>query len=72
MLSAPLRDRFGAVYRLDFYDVDSIARIIRRNVEIMDIPIEDDRASSSAPISRGRQGLRIGCAASERLRAGAS
>ena len=31
MLSAPLRDRFGAVYRLDFYDQEAIGAIIRRN-----------------------------------------
>ena len=53
MLSAPLRDRFGAVYRLDFYDVDSIATIIRRNAGIMDIPIEDDGAAELARRSRG-------------------
>jgi len=53
MLSAPLRDRFGAVYRLDFYDVDSIATIIRRNAGIMDIPIDDDGAAELARRSRG-------------------
>ncbi|HET8943812.1 MAG TPA: Holliday junction branch migration DNA helicase RuvB, partial [Dehalococcoidia bacterium] len=31
MLSPPLRDRFGSVYRLDFYDHEAIGRIIRRN-----------------------------------------
>jgi Holliday junction DNA helicase RuvB len=53
MLSAPLRDRFGAVYRLDFYDHESIGTIIRRNAGIMSIPIEDDGAAEIARRSRG-------------------
>ncbi|MEO8458615.1 MAG: Holliday junction branch migration DNA helicase RuvB [Chloroflexota bacterium] len=53
MLSAPLRDRFGAVYRLDFYDHDSIATIIRRNAGLLDIPIEDEGAAEVARRSRG-------------------
>src|SRR5512138_3702750 len=31
MISAPLRDRFGAVYRLDFYDQDAMCEIVRRS-----------------------------------------
>src|SRR3990172_6013047 len=34
MLSPPLRDRFGAVYRLDFYDGEAIATIVRRSAAI--------------------------------------
>jgi Holliday junction DNA helicase RuvB len=53
MLSAPLRDRFGAVYRLDFYDHDSIATIIRRNAAILDVAIDEEGASEIARRSRG-------------------
>jgi Holliday junction DNA helicase RuvB len=53
MLSAPLRDRFGAVYRLDFYDQEAIGAIIRRNATILDIPIEDEGAAEIARRSRG-------------------
>jgi Holliday junction DNA helicase RuvB len=53
MLSAPLRDRFGAVYRLDFYDQEAIGAIIRRNAGILDIPIEDEGATEIARRSRG-------------------
>jgi Holliday junction DNA helicase RuvB len=53
MLSAPLRDRFGAVYRLDFYDQESIGTIIRRNAGIMDIAIEEEGAAEIARRSRG-------------------
>jgi holliday junction DNA helicase RuvB len=53
MLSPPLRDRFGAVYRLDFYDEDSIAAIIRRNAVLLKVPTEHDGAQEIARRSRG-------------------
>jgi Holliday junction DNA helicase RuvB len=53
MLSAPLRDRFGAVYRLDFYDHDAIAAIIRRNAALLDIATDDAGAEEIASRSRG-------------------
>jgi len=53
MLSAPLRDRFGAVYRLDFYDHDAIGAIVRRNAGILEVPIEEEGAREIAMRSRG-------------------
>jgi Holliday junction DNA helicase RuvB len=53
MLSAPLRDRFGAVYRLDFYEQDAIAAIVRRNAGILEVPIDDEGAVEIARRSRG-------------------
>ncbi|MCH7808946.1 MAG: Holliday junction branch migration DNA helicase RuvB [Chloroflexi bacterium] len=53
MLSAPLRDRFGAVYRLDFYDPDAIATIVRRNAGILAVPIDDEGTREIATRSRG-------------------
>ena len=53
MLSPPLRDRFGAVYRLDFYDHEAIAAIIRRNAAILKLPTDDDGATEIATRSRG-------------------
>ena len=53
MLSAPLRDRFGAVYRLDFYDHDAIATIVRRNAAILEVPIDDEGTQEIATRSRG-------------------
>jgi len=53
MLSPPLRDRFGAVYRLDFYDQEAIAAIVRRSAAILGIPIEDEGAGEIARRSRG-------------------
>ena len=43
-LAAPLRDRFGHIYRLEFYDSDEIARIISRAASILGTDI-DDRAA---------------------------
>jgi Holliday junction DNA helicase RuvB len=53
MLSPPLRDRFGSVYRLDFYDTAAIAAIIRRNAAILKVPLEEDGAGEIARRSRG-------------------
>src|SRR3990172_3368469 len=53
MLSAPLRDRFGAVYRLDFYDGASIASIVRRSAAILEVPTEDGGGAEVARRSRG-------------------
>ncbi len=53
MLSAPLRDRFGAVYRLDFYDAVAIGAIIRRNAALLKLPIEEEGSAEIARRSRG-------------------
>ena len=53
MVSSPLRDRFGSVFRLDFYDDDTLAAIIRRSASILGVPIEDDAAIEMARRSRG-------------------
>jgi Holliday junction DNA helicase RuvB len=53
MLSPPLRDRFGAVYRLDFYDEDAMTAIVTRSAGILNVPIEEDGSSEIARRSRG-------------------
>jgi Holliday junction DNA helicase RuvB len=53
MLSPPLRDRFGAVYRLDFYDEASISAIVRRAAGILKVPIDDAGADEIARRGRG-------------------
>ncbi len=53
MMSPPLRDRFGAVYRLDFHDVDALTTIIRRSAAILAVPIDDAGAVSLAQRARG-------------------
>lgn len=51
-LAAPLRDRFGHVYRLEFYTPDEIAQIIRRAAGILNSKIEPESADLLATRSR--------------------
>ena len=53
LLTSPLRARFGIVHRLDFYDVESLAIIVRRSADILSIPISVDAADEIARRSRG-------------------
>jgi Holliday junction DNA helicase RuvB len=53
LLTGPLRDRFGAVMRLDFYDHDAMEQIVRRSASILAMPIEDSGARMLAGRARG-------------------
>jgi Holliday junction DNA helicase RuvB len=53
MLSAPLRDRFGAVYRLDFYDQPTLELIVARSARILGVHAEPDGLREIARRSRG-------------------
>lgn len=53
LLTSPLRDRFGAVFRLEFYDDESMRQIISRSARILDVPIDDGGAVEIARRSRG-------------------
>jgi len=53
MVSAPLRDRFGSVYRLDFYDAATLTTIVNRSAAILGVPLPDDAAYEVARRSRG-------------------
>ena len=53
MLSSPLRDRFGAIYRLDFYSEDAIQKIVKRSAKILGVKIEPEGAAEVARRSRG-------------------
>ncbi len=52
-LTAPLRDRFGVILRLEMYTQEELARIIRRSAEILHIPCEQGGALELAKRSRG-------------------
>ena len=52
-LTAPLRDRFGVVLRLEMYTPEELATIVRRSAAILDIPVEPDGALEIASRSRG-------------------
>jgi Holliday junction DNA helicase RuvB len=53
MVSAPLRDRFGSVFRLDFYDAPTLALIVRRSAGILGVDIDREAAIEIAARSRG-------------------
>jgi Holliday junction DNA helicase RuvB len=53
MLSAPLRERFGLSYHLDYYEVDELERIVVRSAGVLGIPIEREGAHAIASRSRG-------------------
>jgi Holliday junction DNA helicase RuvB len=52
-LSAPLRDRFGIVAKLNFYTVEELTSIVKRTSRVLDCPIDDDAAVELATRSRG-------------------
>ncbi len=53
LLTAPLRDRFGVISRLEFYTADELATIIKHSAVILDVDIEDSGAYELARRSRG-------------------
>ncbi|MEM7115683.1 MAG: Holliday junction branch migration DNA helicase RuvB [Chloroflexota bacterium] len=61
LLTAPLRARFGAVYRMDFYDQAAMEKIVTRGAGVLDVPIEPAGAEEIARRCRGtpRVALRL-------------
>src|SRR5262245_2435039 len=53
LLTSPLRDRFGMTFRLEHYEPDELARIVRRSAAILDVEISDDAAGEIAGRARG-------------------
>ncbi|MDQ3288876.1 MAG: Holliday junction branch migration DNA helicase RuvB [Pseudomonadota bacterium] len=53
LLTAPLRDRFGIVQRLEFYSVEELTRIVRRSAKILGISCVPEGAAEIARRSRG-------------------
>ncbi len=53
MISAPLLDRFGLVYHLDFYPPEELAKIVKRSAQLLETPIDDEGAAEIARRSRG-------------------
>jgi Holliday junction DNA helicase RuvB len=61
LLTAPLRARFGAAYRMDFYDLAAIEIIVHRGAGIYEVPIDEQGAREIALRARGtpRVALRL-------------
>ena len=53
LITTPLRDRFGIQHRLEHYDVDELATIVRRSARLLEVAIENDGARAIAERSRG-------------------
>lgn len=52
-LTSPLRDRFGLIQRLRFYEKEELTLIVQRSAQILDVPITDTGAAEIASRSRG-------------------
>ena len=52
-LSGPLRDRFGIIHRLEFYNFEELSQVVKRTADILDIKITDEGAKVIAKCSRG-------------------
>jgi Holliday junction DNA helicase RuvB len=53
LLTSPLRDRFGIVQRLEFYNIADLSHIVARSGRLMELPIEDKGATEIARRARG-------------------
>ena len=53
LLTTPLRDRFGMTYRLEHYEPEELAIIVRRSARILDVGIDEDAAKEIARRARG-------------------
>ncbi|HET9050550.1 MAG TPA: Holliday junction branch migration DNA helicase RuvB [Candidatus Dormibacteraeota bacterium] len=53
VLGGPLRDRFGIVLRVDFYEVDELAAIVRRSARLLGVEIDPQAADTLASRARG-------------------
>ena len=52
-LTSPLRDRFGLIQRLRFYEIEELTQIVRRTAEVLSTPIDDTGAAEIARRARG-------------------
>lgn len=61
LITAPLRARFGAVYRMDFYSEDALLHIVTRAAQLLNVPIDPQGATEIARRARGtpRVALRL-------------
>jgi len=53
LITSPLRARFGAVYRLDFYDPEAMLAIVRRSASILQVEIDDGGVEEISRRARG-------------------
>jgi len=66
LLTAPLRSRFGATFRVDFYDEEALATIVRRAADVLEVEI--DQAGADEIARRGRGTPRVALRLLKRVR----
>jgi Holliday junction DNA helicase RuvB len=73
LLTSPMRNRFGLIARLDYYEIGELAAIVRRSARLLGVTIEDAGAQEIARRARGTPrvptGSSAGCGTSRRSRA---
>lgn len=52
-LTAPLRDRFGAIYRMEYYEIEALKHILKRSARILKVPARDEGIDEIAGRARG-------------------
>src|SRR5207249_33596 len=52
-LTAPLRDRFGAIYRMEYYDGEALKKIVTRSAQILKVPTLEEGVEEIAGRARG-------------------
>lgn len=52
LLSSPLRSRFGAIFKLDFYEIEDIKKILKNNAKLLNIDIDEEATDILAKASR--------------------
>lgn len=60
LLTAPLRDRFGVIQRLEFYSPEELCVIVKRSAKVMGVEIQEEGAWEIARRSRGTPGWQTG------------
>ena len=53
LMTSPLRDRFGIIYRLDFYDLQAMKAVVQRSARILGVPIDGGGIETIAQRARG-------------------
>jgi len=53
LMTSPLRDRFGIIYRLDFYDLTAMKAVVQRSARILGVPIDGGGVGTIAQRARG-------------------
>ena len=53
LLTPPLRDRFGVIFRVEFYEPEDLKQIVTRSAKLLEIPIKEDGAMEIARRARG-------------------